>query len=114
MKCLYCGKEMINTVGGCYHCPACGFGVDDCVFRTVTPVEEIPTPKVFGEQRGWICPVCGLGVAPHVDVCPCQSDWKITYGTATSLNGGGDSQLTVTSVNSEWNKYGTYTGSDVN
>ena len=34
-------------------------------------------------QKGWICPVCGRGVAPWVDVCPCQSDFKITYGTST-------------------------------
>lgn len=84
MKCLHCGKEMINTVGGCYHCPTCGFGVDDCVLRTVAPIEDIPTPQGFGKQEGWICPVCGRGVAPWVDYCPCQgSELKITYGTRT-------------------------------
>jgi hypothetical protein len=42
---------------------------------------DIPLPQGFGEQKGWICPVCGRGVAPWVEYCPCQSDWKITYGT---------------------------------
>ena len=47
---------------------------------------DIPMPHGFGEQKGWICPVCGRGVAPWTSYCPCQSDWKITYGTST----GGD------------------------
>ena len=25
-------------------------------------------------QKGWICPVCGRGVAPWVDYCRCQKD----------------------------------------
>jgi len=25
------------------------------------------------DDRGWICPVCGCGVAPSVTVCPCRS-----------------------------------------
>lgn len=88
MKCLHCGIEMVNTVGGCYHCPTCGFGVNDCVFRTVTPVGGIPTPQGFGEQKGWICPVCGRGVAPWVDYCPCQINRNITWasGTGTYTN----------------------------
>ena len=45
---------------------------------------DIPMPHGFGEQKGWICPVCGRGVAPWADYCPCQSDWKITYGTSTT------------------------------
>ena len=44
----------------------------------------------FGEQRGWICPVCGRGVAPWESSCPCQNDWKITYGTST---GGANTEL---------------------
>ena len=86
MNCLHCGKEMINTIGGCYHCPACGFGVDDCVSRTATPIRDTTLPQGFGKQEGWICPVCGRGVAPWVDYCPCQIDWKVTYGTSTYVN----------------------------
>lgn len=72
---------------------------------------DMPLPQGFGKQEGWICPVCGRGVAPWVDYCLCQSDWKITYGTAISLKNDGDSQSTVTSIDSEWNKYRTYTES---
>ena len=24
--------------------------------------------------KGWICPICGRGVAPNVTVCPCQEE----------------------------------------
>ena len=45
---------------------------------------DIPMPQGFGKQEGWICPVCGRGVAPWVDYCSCQgSEMKITYGTST-------------------------------
>jgi primosomal protein N' len=47
---------------------------------------DMPLPQGFGKQEGWICPVCGRGVSPWVDFCPCQSDWKITYGTGTATN----------------------------
>lgn len=83
MQCIRCGKEMENTTGGNYHCPSCSFAVNDLVYR---PSEWKPFPQDFGKQEGWICPVCGRGVAPWVDYCPCQSDWKITYGTGTAGN----------------------------
>lgn len=41
---------------------------------------DMPLPGV-GKQEGWICPVCGRGLSPWTSFCPCQSDWKITYGT---------------------------------
>ena len=87
-KCWICGKEMVNTLGGNYHCPTCDVGVNDFVFRTSSNC-DIPMPQGFGKQEGWICPVCGRGVAPWMNVCPCQSDFKITYGTST----GGDVDL---------------------
>ena len=46
---------------------------------------DMPLPGV-GKQEGWICPVCGRGVAPWMNYCPCQSDWKITYGTGTTTD----------------------------
>jgi hypothetical protein len=106
MQCIRCGRKMENTTGGNYHCPSCNTVVNDLVYR---PSEWKPFPQDFGKQEGWICPVCGRGVAPWVGVCPCQSDWKITYGTATSINNDGNSQSTVTDMNSEWNQYSTYT-----
>jgi hypothetical protein len=69
---------MENTTGGNYHCPSCGHAVNDLVYR---PSEWNPFPQGFGKQEGWICPVCGRGVAPWTSFCPCQSDMKITYGT---------------------------------
>lgn len=50
---------------------------------------DMPMPQGLDKKEGWICPVCGRGVAPWVNMCPCQSDWKITYGTST----GGDVDL---------------------
>ena len=81
MQCIRCGKEMANTTGGNYHCPSCNMAVNDLVYRPSNC--DIPMPQGFGEQKGWICPVCGRGLAPWTSFCPCQSDLKITYGTST-------------------------------
>lgn len=79
MNCMQCGAEMINTTGGNYYCPKCGAGINDLVYRPSNC--DMPMPQGFGEQ-GWICPVCGRGLAPWVNFCPCQgSEIKITYGT---------------------------------
>lgn len=87
MQCIRCGREMVNTTGVNYHCSSCGMAVNGLVYRPSNC--NIPMPQGFGEQKGWICPVCGRGVAPWTSFCPCQSDWKITYGTST----GGDVDL---------------------
>ena len=48
-----------------------------------------PSSKAYGEynpphgQVGWICPVCGRGLAPSTSYCPCNLTRNITY-----LNGG--------------------------
>lgn len=85
MQCIRCGKEMVNTTGGNYHCSSCGHAINDLVYRPSNC--DIPMPQGSGKQEGWICPVCGRGVAPWVDYCPCKgSEMKITYGTST----GGD------------------------
>ena len=46
---------------------------------------DIPLPQGFGKQEGWICPVCGRGVAPWVDVCPCMQNQEITYDTKVGI-----------------------------
>lgn len=72
MQCIRCGKEMINTTGCNYHCPSCNMAVNDLVYRPSNC--DIPMPQGFGEQKGWICPVCGRGLAPWTSFCPCQDD----------------------------------------
>ena len=78
------------------------------------------------DNRGWICPICGRGVAPNVKVCPCKSepmyvsypiypwiypsypDWwkKITCKTNTTYTSNTDytpsnTHTTTTSTNGE-------------
>ena len=55
--------------------------VNDLVYRPQNC--DMPLHQDFGKKEGWICPVCGRGVAPWMSFCPCQGDWKITYGTGT-------------------------------
>ena len=81
MKCIRCGAEMNSTTGGNYTCPKCGLEVNDLVYRPQNC--DMPLPQDCGKKEGWICPVCGRGVAPWMSFCPCQGDWKITYGTGT-------------------------------
>ena len=75
--CAKCGGYFSTTKQTMY-CPEC-----ERVNATNISNCDIPMPQGFGEQKGWICPVCGRGVAPWVDMCPCQNNWKITYGTST-------------------------------
>lgn len=117
MKCLRCGREMVSTTGGNENCPRCGFAVNDLVLRPSNC--DMPLPEGFGKSTGWICPVCGRGLAPWTSFCPCKgSGSQITYGgtqvgvwDVTYLNSDGGSQSTATDINSVWNKYGTNTES---
>ena len=79
MNCIQCKAEMINTVGGNYFCPKCGAGINDLVYRPSNC--DPPMPQGFGEQKGWICPVCGRGLAPWTSSCPCVSTRGIVYNT---------------------------------
>lgn len=82
MQCMRCGKEMVNTTGGNYHCPSCNMSINDLLYRPSNC--DIPMPQGFGEQKGWICPVCGRGLAPWVDVCPCRQDVSVINVTTTT------------------------------
>lgn len=81
MNCIRCGKEMINTTGGNEYCPKCGLTVNDLVYRPSNC--DLPIPQEFGERKGWICPVCGRGLAPWVSHCPCFSTREIVYNSET-------------------------------
>lgn len=96
MNCLRCGKEMISTTGGNEYCPKCSFVVNDLIYRPSNC--DMPLPDGFGKQTGWICPVCGRGVSPFVDYCPCQADWKITYGTGTTVSNAADIDTELTEL----------------
>jgi len=51
-------------------CPKCGqYHIDDCPFNY--------SYQIYINCRGWICPICGAGVHPNLEVCPCS---RITYG----------------------------------
>lgn len=83
MRCMVCGSEMVNTIGGNYNCPRCNHSMNDLVYRQSNC--DMPTPQGFGQQ-GWTCPVCGRGLAPWVSVCPCKSTkMEVTYGTTTEV-----------------------------
>lgn len=93
MQCVKCGKNFASHTDGpeiCWDCYMKDY--DDYVKNNFSEVLQIgslsncdmPLPQGFGKQEGWICPVCGRGLAPWVSFCPCQSDLKITYGTSTN------------------------------
>lgn len=78
-NCAKCGRYF-ETSKQTDYCPECE--------RPKISTCDIPLPGV-GKQEGWICPVCGRGLSPWTSFCPCQSDFKITYGAGT----GGDVDL---------------------
>ena len=82
MRCIVCGKAMETSSAGTYRCYNCGHAVSDCGY---TPSNcDIPMPQGFGEQKGWICPVCGRGVAPWADYCLCRQDAGVINVTTTT------------------------------
>ena len=91
MKCMMCGSEMVNTTGGNYTCQKCNQTINDLVYRPSN--YYMPEQQGFGQQ-GWICPVCGAGLAPWVSVCPCMTkELKITYGTDTTTDDNAEKEL---------------------
>lgn len=83
MQCIRCGKTFASHTDGPEICWECYMkDINNYMIDNSPSNCDMPLPS-FGKQEGWICPVCGRGLSPWVDYCPCQSDWKITYGTST-------------------------------
>lgn len=70
------------------YCPQCGgvvSGIGDftslCTCQRFTGVPARYEPAVIDEkQHGWVCPVCGTGIAPWVPTCPCKHPKQTTRG----------------------------------
>lgn len=71
--CARCGKYFSDTRPSDY-CPDCEATEAIKVNLKATYVEMEP-------QVGWICPVCGRGLSPWTNCCPCKvsSEINITY-----------------------------------
>lgn len=59
MKCIRCGQEMVNILGGNYQCPACGQTINDLVYRGATLTMPL-RPK--SAQIATHCVICGKEV----------------------------------------------------
>lgn len=81
MKCIICGTEMKSTTDGNYTCPNCGKEVYYSVYKPQNC--DTSLSQDFDKKEGWICPVCGRGIAPWVDYCPCKIDGNITWVATT-------------------------------
>ena len=87
MKCIKCGKNFASHTDG----PEMSW---NCYMKDINNYQvtnnssncDMPLPQDFGKKEGWICPVCGRGVAPWIDVCPCQNDRNITWATGTGAD----------------------------
>ena len=40
----------------------------------------VDTVEYHGGRFGWVCPICGRGLSPYTNVCPCQNGkgWEVT------------------------------------
>ena len=76
-KCNKCGRPFFNTGinsdATLCECPITHPGKME---NPLFPKEETPSKGMLG----WICPVCGRGMSPFSDSCPCTIDYKITCG----------------------------------
>ena len=78
---MRCGAEMNSTTDDNYACPRCRMEIHDLEYRPQNC--DMPLSQDFGKKEGWVCPVCGRGVAPWVDYCPCKIDVNITCVATT-------------------------------
>ena len=114
MKCWKCNSEMINTIGGNYHCPNCYFSLSDLIYRG-SALNTFPQEDIISYQYGWICPKCGRVYAPGTVMCSfCGNDSYTVTTTTTGTIGGSIADIdirdntitneTISEVNTETNK----------
>ena len=61
-----------------YRCK-CGHHWCTSEYEPNTNYQDIlPPQKKINGSYGWICPVCGAGVSPYQDHCPCCSGKSLT------------------------------------
>ncbi len=62
-----------------YRCKCCGLHWCTSEYEPNTDYQDIlPPQKKTNGSYGWICPVCGAGVSPYQDHCPCCSGKNLT------------------------------------
>ena len=79
----------------CFKCNNCHHNWTDIFNSNLDTIT--PQPKLIETKDGtygWICPVCGAGIAPYQDHCPlCAGRNSLqtwTYGTDTALSYKGE------------------------
>ena len=84
----------MNSHGDILHSPSTA--TNDLLYRQRPEDTTAGTSssRAYGEYNpprgevGWICPVCGRGLAPSTSYCPCNLSRNITYiNGGSSLNG---------------------------
>ena len=61
-----------------YRCK-CGHHWNSTEYQPDVNYQDIlPLQKKINGSYGWICPVCGAGVSPYQDHCPCCSGKNLT------------------------------------
>ena len=97
---------MNNTHGDILHSPSTT--TSDLVYRTKpkdTITDGVSSNPLYDNYHaprgevGWICPVCGRGLAPSTSYCPCHINNNITFVSSdcvpnSLLNGAIDCNTT--------------------
>lgn len=72
-----------------------GFGTIEnnrinCDYNTTLPYRPSTTAPTVNSintgPRGWICPVCGRGLAPSTSYCPCYQEKSMTVTSRLNPN----------------------------
>lgn len=90
-----------------YRCK-CGHHWYSTEYHLIPAYEEVkPIINKPSGSYGWICPVCGAGVSPYQDHCPCCSgkNWTPTWtcGSGSISSDGSTPQYQLYNSNTESN-----------